>query len=87
MLRRPMSDTGFNTGYESPIVISLADLLGNDTDADGDSLTVTGVRNATNGTVIMNDGVPPLRRRMGLAGRPASPTIYRTAEAAWTAQW
>lgn len=47
-------DTGFNTGYGSPILISLADLLGNDTDADGDSLTITGVRNATNGTVILN---------------------------------
>ena len=36
--------------------LTVADLLGNDTDADGDVLTVTAVSGATHGTVNLTDG-------------------------------
>jgi CshA-type fibril repeat protein/VCBS repeat-containing protein len=40
---------------DTPLVINPAELLGNDTDADGDALTITSVSNPTNGTVTLND--------------------------------
>jgi Ca2+-binding RTX toxin-like protein len=39
----------------TPINISVATLLANDTDANGDSLTITGVSSATNGTAVLNN--------------------------------
>ncbi|MFC7397571.1 DUF4082 domain-containing protein [Chelatococcus sp. GCM10030263] len=45
------NDSGFTTNQNTPIVISAATLVANDSDPDGDLLTVTGVSNATNGTV------------------------------------
>jgi hypothetical protein len=45
------NDSGFTTSQNTPIVISAATLVANDSDPDGDLLTVTGVSNATNGTV------------------------------------
>jgi len=38
------------------LVFTANDLVVNDTDIDGDSLTVTAVSNAVNGTVILNEG-------------------------------
>jgi Ca2+-binding RTX toxin-like protein len=40
---------------DTPINISVAALLANDTDANGDSLTITGVSSATNGTAVLNN--------------------------------
>ncbi|MEH2513812.1 glycerophosphoryl diester phosphodiesterase [Nitrobacteraceae bacterium AZCC 1564] len=41
-----------------PILISVADLLGNDTDVDHDQLTITGVKSAVGGTVTLDaDGI------------------------------
>ena len=37
------------------VTITPEDLLGNDTDSDGDTLTIIGVSNPTNGTVSIND--------------------------------
>jgi hypothetical protein len=45
------NDSGFTTNQNTPIVLSAATLVANDSDPDGDLLTVTGVSNATNGTV------------------------------------
>jgi Ca2+-binding RTX toxin-like protein len=39
----------------TPINISVATLLANDSDANGDSLTITGVSNATGGTAVLNN--------------------------------
>ncbi|MEQ1674318.1 MAG: tandem-95 repeat protein, partial [Candidatus Nitrotoga sp.] len=47
------SDT-FTTDEESPLNISVADLLGNDRDAEGNPLSLTSVANGTGGTVIRN---------------------------------
>ena len=47
-------DTGFSTKSGSPIVITAASLLANDTDPDGDSLAITGVGSASNGSVSIN---------------------------------
>ena len=43
----------------TPINISVATLLTNDTDANGDSLTITGVSSATNGTAVLNNNGTP----------------------------
>ncbi|HSC69137.1 MAG TPA: cadherin-like domain-containing protein, partial [Cellvibrio sp.] len=41
---------------DSPLTISAATLLGNDTDADGDPLTIDSVQGATNGIVALVNG-------------------------------
>ncbi len=43
------------TSPSSAIAIPVENLLVNDTDSDGDSLTITNVNNAKNGTVTLND--------------------------------
>ncbi len=45
------SDGNFETNQDESIVISAADLLANDRDVDGDSLTINSVSNAQNGSV------------------------------------
>ena len=40
---------------DGSVAIPVADLLANDTDTDGDSLSVSGVSNAVNGTVLLDD--------------------------------
>ncbi|GBF81431.1 beta strand repeat-containing protein [Aphanothece sacrum] len=42
------------TQKNTPITILASDLLGNDKDADGNPLTLTGVNNGVNGTVALN---------------------------------
>ncbi len=51
------TDDVVTTSQNTAITIPVANLLVNDTDADGDSLTITTVNNATNGTVNLNDNV------------------------------
>jgi large repetitive protein len=41
---------------DTPLVIAAATLLGNDSDVDGNPLSVTGVGNATHGTVSLSNG-------------------------------
>jgi len=48
------NDNGFVVTYDTPLAITSASLLANDTDPDGDALTITGANNATNGTVSFN---------------------------------
>ncbi|PLX68890.1 MAG: hypothetical protein C0603_04175, partial [Denitrovibrio sp.] len=48
-------DDAFVTNEDTPLEISAASLLGNDSDVDGDSLSITEVGNAENGTVTLND--------------------------------
>ena len=50
-----VNDSGFSTSEGTAITIKASQLLANDTDADGDSLSITGVRGAQNGTVTMVD--------------------------------
>ena len=46
------NDSGLIVARNAPLVIAAASLLGNDTDANGDLLTITGVSGATHGTVV-----------------------------------
>ncbi|MCO5064180.1 MAG: DUF4082 domain-containing protein [Rhizobiaceae bacterium] len=48
------NDTGFSTSFNTAKVIQASQLLANDTDANGDALTVTSVSNAVNGSVAFN---------------------------------
>ncbi|WP_275974151.1 cadherin-like domain-containing protein [Argonema galeatum] len=45
-----------STNQNTPLIISSADLLANDTDTNGDLLNITGVSNATGGTVGFSNG-------------------------------
>jgi large repetitive protein len=45
---------GFNTNEDTPLTIKAASLLANDTDANGDSLTITKVAGGTHGTAVLN---------------------------------
>ncbi|WEJ59332.1 DUF4082 domain-containing protein [Devosia sp. FJ2-5-3] len=48
------NDTGIGVRRNEAVQITAASLLANDTDPDGDALTITGVSGATNGTVAFN---------------------------------
>ena len=48
------NDTGFSVTQNSSMSIAASTLLANDTDADGDALTVTGASNGVNGTASFN---------------------------------
>ncbi|ARM92101.1 oxidoreductase domain-containing protein (plasmid) [Rhizobium sp. CIAT894] len=47
-------DTGLALTRNDSVVISIASLIGNDTDANGDAMTISAVGNAVNGTVTLN---------------------------------
>ena len=52
---RPIAiDDSVTTPEDTPIVIPAADLLANDTDPDGDPLTITSVTDSANGTVVLD---------------------------------
>ncbi|MGO8655454.1 cadherin-like domain-containing protein, partial [Rhizobium ruizarguesonis] len=48
------NDSGLSTNTGTPITIQASVLLANDTDADGDPLSITGVNGAVNGTVTFD---------------------------------
>ena len=48
------ADSGFSIATGTPLVIPFAALLANDSDPDGDALTLSGVSGATNGTVAFD---------------------------------
>ncbi|MBX4968598.1 DUF4082 domain-containing protein [Rhizobium binae] len=47
-------DTGLTLTRNDSVVISIASLIGNDTDPNGDAMTISAVGNAVNGTVTLN---------------------------------
>jgi VCBS repeat-containing protein len=49
-------DDSRTTQEDTPLTLTPANLLGNDTDADGHALTITSVQGATNGTVALVNG-------------------------------
>ncbi|MHA7901410.1 MAG: malectin domain-containing carbohydrate-binding protein, partial [Henriciella sp.] len=54
------ADDETSTTPGQPVVINLADLLANDTDANvNDTLEIVSVQNATNGTAVLNDAGTP----------------------------
>jgi hypothetical protein len=48
------NDPGYSATANTPLVIQASSLLANDTDADGDTLTITGASGAVNGSVAFN---------------------------------
>ncbi|MCP3395145.1 DUF4082 domain-containing protein [Bradyrhizobium sp. CCGB12] len=48
------NDSGFSATQNSPLTIPASALLANDTDANGDALTITGASNGVNGTASFN---------------------------------
>ncbi|RZJ83609.1 MAG: DUF4082 domain-containing protein, partial [Massilia sp.] len=48
------NDNGYTTPNGTALTLAAATLLANDTDPNGDPLTITGVSGATNGTVVFN---------------------------------
>lgn len=49
-----VNDNGVSTGIGTPIVLQASSLLANDSDPDGDQISVASVSNAINGTVAFN---------------------------------
>ncbi|MBY5361523.1 DUF4082 domain-containing protein [Rhizobium leguminosarum] len=47
-------DMGLTITRNDSVVISIASLIGNDTDSNGDAMTISAVGNAVNGTVTLN---------------------------------
>lgn len=80
-------DGVFTTAYGAPIVMAAADLLANDTDLDGDALTIAAVGEAVGGTVVLADGVVIFTPDAGYWGSASySYTISDLAGAHATAQ-
>ncbi|UFN50388.1 Ig-like domain-containing protein [Roseomonas sp. OT10] len=57
-----------STAFGTPLTLSAALLLANDTDADGDSLAVTGVGGATHGSVALAGGTITFTPAAGFSG-------------------
>ena len=58
----------FNTERDTPLTVYEWDLTANDTDADGDPLSVVGVANAVNGQVTLDSGTIVFTPDPGFAG-------------------
>ena len=63
----PADDSG-TTGFNIDFVVSAATLLANDTDPEGDALSLTAVGGAQNGTVALNAGQVTFTPETGYAG-------------------
>ena len=50
------SDDSLNATEDTPLVMTLADLTGNDSDPDGDRLSIVSVQAAVHGTVVLDGG-------------------------------
>ncbi len=55
-----VDDGGFSTAFDTPLSIAAADLLANDSDPDGDPLSVTAVSDPLNGSVALDPQGDPL---------------------------
>jgi VCBS repeat-containing protein len=49
--------SSLTTAEDTALTIKASQLLGNDSDIDGDTLTLTSVQNATHGTAVLSNGV------------------------------
>jgi Ca2+-binding RTX toxin-like protein len=63
-----VNDVGFIASGLVPLVISPASLLANDTDVDGDSLSIISVAGATNGSVRLDNGNVSFTAAAGVSG-------------------
>ncbi|RVT39914.1 Ig-like domain-containing protein, partial [Sphingobium algorifonticola] len=62
------NDSGLSTAYQTALAIPAATLLANDTDVDGQPLTITSVQGATGGTVSLAGGVVTFTPTAGYSG-------------------
>jgi hypothetical protein len=70
------NDDTASTGEDVPVTITAATLLGNDTDPDGDTLSITSVQGAVNGSVVLNGN--------GTVTFTPAPNFYGTASFTYT---
>jgi Ca2+-binding RTX toxin-like protein len=63
-----VNDGPIATAYQTPVVRTAAQLLANDTDADGIVLTLVSVGNAVNGTVSLSNGTVTFTPKAGFSG-------------------
>jgi len=68
-----VADSGLVDVANAPLVIAASQLLANDSDPDGDTLTIASVSGATHGTVVLNT-----------QSNPANTTVTFTPEAGYT---
>ncbi len=69
-------DDSASGAEDADVVVNAADLLGNDTDVENDTLTVTGVSNPTGGTVDLTAGVITFTPDADLCGDGAAGFDY-----------
>ena len=76
------------TDEDTALTFAAAELVGNDTDADGDALTVTAVGNAVNGTVALVAGQVVFTPDEGFSGEASFDYTVSDGEAPPTrARW
>ncbi|MET0238817.1 MAG: Ig-like domain-containing protein [Sphingobium sp.] len=63
-----VNDGPFATGYQTALSLNAAQLLANDSDRDGDALSILSVGNAVGGTVSLVDGVITFVPATGFSG-------------------
>ncbi len=73
-----VDDGGFTTAFGTPVEIDPAALLGNDTDVDGDTLSVASVTGGVGGTVALVGGVITFTPDVGFDG--AASFTYTVAD-------
>lgn len=61
-------DDSRSTNFNTPLLIPVSDLLFNDSDIDGNPLTIINTLNATNGTAVLNNGVIEFTPTTGFVG-------------------
>jgi len=79
VLPKAVDDTGFTTAYGTSLAISASALTANDTIATNYALSVTGVSNASHGTVALNNGVITFTPDAGYSG--AATFTYTVSDA------
>ena len=77
-------DTGFTTRSGVPVEILASQLLANDTDFDHDALTVVQVRDATNGTVSLVNGIVTYTSTSGFTGTDSF--VYKVSDGVRTSE-
>jgi Ca2+-binding RTX toxin-like protein len=77
-------DTGFTTRSGVPVEILASQLLANDTDVDNDALTVVQVRDATNGTVSLVNGIVTYTSTSGFTGTDSF--VYKVSDGVRTSE-
>ena len=79
---RPRDDAGFETAEDTPIRIDPADLLANDSDVEGDAITLVGARDPVNGAVEFDGSEITFTPRPNYFGNGGFSYVVRDAHGA-----